>query len=116
MLVTSASEHGLFDSVHLRVTRRNVLVVDRAGHLARPYSRCQVGEMKLLVGDHPTMRQTTGNSPRYQRQDWDTFSVDGLRIHFPSQTVHVDGQLMALTDTEYSLLRHLVRNAGRVLS
>jgi len=45
----------------------------------------------------------------------DTFSADGLVIHFPSQEVHVDGRRIALTNTEYRLLYHLVRNAGRVM-
>jgi two-component system KDP operon response regulator KdpE len=45
----------------------------------------------------------------------DTFSADGLVIHFPSQEVYVDGRRVPLTNTEYRLLYHLVRNAGRVM-
>lgn len=45
----------------------------------------------------------------------DTFSADGLTIHFPSQEVYVDGHRIPLTNTEYRLLYHLVRNAGRVM-
>jgi two-component system KDP operon response regulator KdpE len=45
----------------------------------------------------------------------ETFNADGLSIHFPSQEVHVDGRRVALTNTEYRLLYHLVRNAGQVM-
>jgi two-component system KDP operon response regulator KdpE len=45
----------------------------------------------------------------------ETFASDGLTIHFPSQEVHVDGRRVALTNTEYRLLYHLVRNAGQVM-
>jgi two-component system, OmpR family, KDP operon response regulator KdpE len=44
------------------------------------------------------------------------FSCDGLTIHFPSQHVEVDGRTVSLTNTEYRLLYHLVRNAGRVVT
>jgi len=44
------------------------------------------------------------------------FSANGLTIHFPSQHVEVDGKTVALTNTEYRLLYHLVRNAGRVVT
>jgi two-component system KDP operon response regulator KdpE len=44
------------------------------------------------------------------------FSVDGLTIHFPSQTVRANNRSVSLTNTEYRLLYHLVRNAGRTVS
>jgi len=44
------------------------------------------------------------------------FNANGLTIHFPSQHVEVDGKTVALTNTEYRLLYHLVRNAGRVVT
>jgi DNA-binding response OmpR family regulator len=73
--------------------------------------------MKLYVVDSDSaIHCKSGASRRFQSSGWDTFAADGLRIDFPTQTVHVDGRLVALTDTEYRLLRHLVRNAGQVLS
>jgi len=45
----------------------------------------------------------------------ESFSADGLSIHFPSQEVRVNGRRVALTNTEYRLLYHLVRNAGQVM-
>jgi two-component system, OmpR family, response regulator len=72
--------------------------------------------MKPFLVDDSAIRDARGASSSFQHPDWDTFAVDGLRIHFPSRTVHVDGRLITLSDTEYRLLCHLVRNAGRVLS
>jgi two-component system KDP operon response regulator KdpE len=45
-----------------------------------------------------------------------TYSQGGLTIHFPSRDVEVDGRSVPLTNTEYRLLYHLVRNAGRIVS
>ena len=45
-----------------------------------------------------------------------TYSQGGLTIHFPSRDVEVSGRSIPLTNTEYRLLYHLVRNAGRVVS
>jgi two-component system KDP operon response regulator KdpE len=47
--------------------------------------------------------------------DPETFTADGLVIHLPSQEVRLDGRRIPLTNTEYRLLYHLVRNAGRVM-
>src|SRR5579871_2410550 len=44
------------------------------------------------------------------------YTADGLTIRFPSQEVEVNGVPIALTNTEYRLLYHLVRNSGRVVS
>ena len=44
------------------------------------------------------------------------FRVEGLAIHFPSQTVEVNNRAVSLTNTEYRLLYHLVCNAGHVVS
>jgi two-component system KDP operon response regulator KdpE len=45
-----------------------------------------------------------------------TYSRGGLTIHFPSRDVEVGGKSVPLTNTEYRLLYHLVRNAGRIVS
>ena len=45
-----------------------------------------------------------------------TYSQGGLTIHFPSRDVEVDGRSIPLTNTEYRLLYHLVRNAGRIVT
>jgi two-component system, OmpR family, KDP operon response regulator KdpE len=45
-----------------------------------------------------------------------SFSVGELAINFESRTVTLQGRPIKLTPTEYNLLYHLVRNAGRVLA
>jgi two-component system KDP operon response regulator KdpE len=52
----------------------------------------------------------TANSARNR------FSVAGLTIQFASRDVELDGRRISLTNTEYRLLYHLVRNAGFVMS
>ncbi|MBM2810846.1 MAG: two component transcriptional regulator, winged helix family [Chloroflexi bacterium] len=44
------------------------------------------------------------------------FSVAGLTIQFASHNVELHGRPISLTNTEYRLLYHLVRNAGFVMS
>ena len=44
------------------------------------------------------------------------FSSGNLRIDFDSREVQVNGNVVKLTPTEYGLLYHLSRNAGRVLT
>jgi two-component system, OmpR family, KDP operon response regulator KdpE len=45
-----------------------------------------------------------------------TYSQGGLTIHFASRDVEVEGRSVPLTNTEYRLLYHLVRNAGKIVS
>ena len=45
-----------------------------------------------------------------------TYSQGGLTINFPSRDVEVEGRSIPLTNTEYRLLYHLVRNAGHIVS
>ena len=55
---------------------------------------------------------------RYQNQlpaIGEVFESGDLRIDYGSRAVTVRGQSVRLTPTEYSLLFHLTRNAGRVL-
>jgi two-component system KDP operon response regulator KdpE len=43
-------------------------------------------------------------------------SAGGLTLDLERRTVHVDGREVRLTPTEYSLLKYLAANAGRVLT
>jgi two-component system, OmpR family, KDP operon response regulator KdpE len=43
-------------------------------------------------------------------------SVDGLEVDLARRTVHVDGNEVHLTPTEFDLLRLLVRNRGRLMT
>jgi two-component system KDP operon response regulator KdpE len=53
------------------------------------------------------MPQPTSRAPSFQSGD--------LTVDFAAQEVRVRGETVSLTATEYKLLYHLVRNAGRVL-
>ena len=44
-----------------------------------------------------------------------SFRAGDLEVDFAAQEVRLRGEPVALTATEYKLLYHLVRNAGRVL-
>jgi two-component system, OmpR family, KDP operon response regulator KdpE len=45
-----------------------------------------------------------------------SFTIGDLAINFESRTISLKGKSVKLTPTEYNLLYHLVRNAGRVMS
>jgi two-component system KDP operon response regulator KdpE len=53
------------------------------------------------------MPQPTSRAPSFQSGD--------LTVEFAAREVRVSGEVVPLTATEYKLLYHLVRNAGRVL-
>ena len=53
------------------------------------------------------MPQPTSRAP--------SFRSNGLEVDFAAREVRLRGQIVPLTATEYKLLYHLVRNAGRVL-
>ena len=49
-------------------------------------------------------------------EDEPAFELDGLEIDLAARRVSRDGAEIHLTPTEYDLLRHLVRNRGRLLT
>jgi two-component system KDP operon response regulator KdpE len=53
------------------------------------------------------MPQPSSRAPSFQSGD--------LAVDFAAREVRVGGEVVPLTATEYKLLYHLVRNAGRVL-
>jgi two-component system OmpR family response regulator len=42
--------------------------------------------------------------------------IQGIRIHFPSRTVSIDGENASLTHTEFEILAYLMHNQGNVIS
>jgi DNA-binding response OmpR family regulator len=75
-------------------------------YITKPFSH-----MELLARVRAVLR-------RYQNQlpaVGEVFESGDLRIDYSSGQVMVRGQTVRLTPTEYSLLFHLTRNAGRVL-
>lgn len=75
-------------------------------YITKPFSH-----LELLARVRAVLR-------RYQNQlpaVGEVFESGDLRIDYASRTVSVNGTTVRLTPTEYSLLFHLTRNAGRVL-
>lgn len=75
-------------------------------YITKPFSH-----LELLARVRAVLR-------RYQNQlpsVGEVFESGDLRIDFASRQVFVRGRAVRLTPTEYSLLFHLTRNAGRVL-
>lgn len=75
-------------------------------YITKPFSH-----LELLARVRAVLR-------RYQNQIpavGEVFESGNLRIDYASRTVTVNGNVVRLTPTEYSLLFHLTRNAGRVL-
>ncbi|HSP56446.1 MAG TPA: response regulator transcription factor [Dehalococcoidia bacterium] len=75
-------------------------------YITKPFSH-----LELLARVRAVLR-------RYQNQlpaVGETFESGALRVDYASRQVTVSDKLVRLTPTEYSLLFHLTRNAGRVL-
>ena len=75
-------------------------------YITKPFSH-----LELLARVRAVVRRYQSQLPAVG----ETFESGGLRIDYASRTVTVNGNVIRLTPTEYSLLYHLSRNAGRVL-
>ncbi|MGB8215527.1 MAG: response regulator transcription factor [Anaerolineales bacterium] len=74
-------------------------------YLTKPFS---VGELMARLRVALRRSAQTGNEP--------VFSTGKLVVDMNQREVRVDGQALALTPTEYDLLRTLVKYAGKVLT
>jgi len=75
-------------------------------YITKPFSH-----LELLARVRAVMRRYRSQLPAVG----EVFESGDLRIDYASRQVMVRGQPVRLTPTEYSLLFHLSRNAGRVL-
>ncbi len=75
-------------------------------YVTKPFSH-----LELLARVRAVLRRYESQLPAVG----EVFESGDLRIDFASRTVSVRGRPVRLTPTEYSLLYHLTRNAGRVL-
>jgi len=75
-------------------------------YIAKPFSH-----LELLARIKAVLRRYQSQSPAVG----EVFESGDLRIDYSSREVRVRGQAIRLTPTEYALLFHLTRNAGRVL-
>ena len=81
---------------------------------ADDYVTKPAGYLELTARIQSLMRRS--QTPTIPVPALQTYSQGGLTIHFPSRDVEVNGRSIPLTNTEYRLLYHLVRNAGRIVS
>jgi DNA-binding response OmpR family regulator len=75
-------------------------------YITKPFSH-----LELLARVRAVLRRYQNQLPTLG----EVFESGDLRIDFASREVFVRSRLVRLTPTEYSLLYHLTRNAGRVL-
>jgi len=75
-------------------------------YITKPFSH-----LELLARVRAVLRRYQSTLPAVG----EVFETGDLRIDFASRSVTVRGEVVRLTPTEYSLLFHLTRNAGRVL-
>lgn len=50
------------------------------------------------------------------KQPDDSIEVRGIKVHFPSRTVMIDGTLVNFTHTEFEILTYLMENQGIVIT
>jgi two-component system KDP operon response regulator KdpE len=82
------------------------LEVGADDYITKPFSH-----LELLARVRAVLRRYQSQMPSVG----EVFESGNLRIDYASRTVTVGGETVRLTPTEYSLLFHLSRNAGRVL-
>jgi DNA-binding response OmpR family regulator len=70
------------------------------------------GHMELLARVRAVLRRAQGTSLTSERP----FTSGKIHVDFERHRVSVGGEAVSLTGTEYRLLSHLVRNAGRVMT
>ncbi|HET9477267.1 MAG TPA: response regulator transcription factor [Dehalococcoidia bacterium] len=75
-------------------------------YITKPFSH-----LELLARVRAVLRRCQNQLPAVG----ETFDSGELRVDYASRQVTVRNKLVRLTPTEYSLLFHLTRNAGRVL-
>ncbi|HET8944026.1 MAG TPA: response regulator transcription factor [Dehalococcoidia bacterium] len=75
-------------------------------YITKPFSH-----LELLARVRAVLRRCQNQLPAVG----ETFDSGDLRVDYASRQVTVRNKLVRLTPTEYSLLFHLTRNAGRVL-
>lgn len=88
--------------------RRKIQALDAGAddYLTKPF-----GSGELLARIRVALRH--GSSERSQSA---VIRADGLEVDLEQRSVRVDGESVHLTPTEYSLLKYLATNAGRVLT
>ena len=82
-----------------------------------------LARLQGLLRRHSWMRQQANNgsdtkpdASDTKKEEYGTFSFHGRTIDFDRLELRVDGDVIQLTQMEAGLLRHLIRNIGKVVS
>ena len=75
-----------------------------------------LARLQGLLRRREWMRQSPAAQSRQQHVEYETFSFHGRTIDFGKLELRVNGNTIQLTLMEAELLRHLIRNQGRVVS
>jgi two-component system, OmpR family, alkaline phosphatase synthesis response regulator PhoP len=78
-----------------------------------------LARLQGLLRRHGWMQQQASNGPEAKpdaKEEYGTFSFQGRTIDFDRLELRVGGDVIQLTQMEAGLLRHLIRNIGKVVS
>ena len=75
-----------------------------------------LARLQGLLRRREWMRQSSGRESRRRAVEYEAFSFHGRTIDFGKLELRVNGNTIQLTLMEAELLRHLIRNQGRIVS
>lgn len=79
-------------------------------YVTKPYSPpILLARAKRLLESRKALKESPNSED-------DTICIHGIYVHFPSRTVTVDGESIALTHTEFEILVYFMKNQGIVLT
>ncbi|MEK4935099.1 response regulator transcription factor [Bacillus sp. FSL M7-1345] len=79
-------------------------------YVTKPYSPpILLARAKRLLESRKALKESPNSED-------DTLCIHGIYVHFPSRTVTVDGESIALTHTEFEILVYFMKNQGIVLT
>lgn len=72
--------------------------------------------VEMLARVRSQIRRFTKLGGNISQTDNDVLTIGSISINDASKTVQIDGEIVALTPTEYEILKLLMKNKGRVMS
>lgn len=72
--------------------------------------------VEMLARVRSQIRRFTKLGGNISHTDNDVLTIGSISINDASKTVQIDGEIVALTPTEYEILKLLMKNKGRVMS
>ncbi|CAM3490935.1 response regulator transcription factor [Paenibacillus lupini] len=78
-------------------------------YVAKPYSP------PVLLARAKRLLESRSGSGKAKPSE-DSLIINGIKVHFPSRTVTIDGTMVNLTHTEFEILAYLMENQGIVIT